>query len=338
MQAWFLKQWQQFGVMQIVLHPLAWLFAGVTWVRRCLYALRLLKQHKLAVPVIVVGNISVGGTGKTPLVIYLVEQLRHAGYAPGVISRGYGGTQTGAVTSESDPLLYGDEPVLIAKRTGVPVWVNPDRVQAGQGLLNANPSCDVILSDDGLQHYRLHRDIEIIVVNARHSLGNQQLLPAGPLREPIRRFSQVNAIVNTCKSPLPDTVCVHTLPPVFSMQLNMQGVYQLNGTQKISLQDLKSKPVVAIAGIGHPERFFNFIKGLGLQCDYHAFKDHHAFTQADFEPFASKTILMTEKDAVKCKALALSDAWYLPVSAMLAPTGNQTLPQLLQSILQQSQD
>jgi len=333
MQAWLLKQWQYLGIAQLLLQPISWVFALLSGIRRYLYQCGLLQSHALSVPVVIVGNISVGGTGKTPLVIYLVEQLQQAGYQPGVVSRGYGGTESGEVKAESQPQAYGDEPVLIAKRTGVPVFVNADRLQAGQALLKAYPQCDVVISDDGLQHYRLKRDVEIIVVNAKHSLGNQQLLPAGPLRESTQRFASVQAIVNTARLDLASKVRVPALPPVFGMQMHMQGIYSLDNQQKISLADLQKRQVVAIAGIGHPERFFNFLKGLGLHCAFVAFDDHHAFTQADFEQFSDKTILMTEKDAVKCQHLDLPYAWYLPVSAMLTPANGQSLAEFVMAEL-----
>ncbi|MDX1914683.1 MAG: tetraacyldisaccharide 4'-kinase [Methylophilus sp.] len=334
MQNWFLKQWQTFGLAQIVLLPLSWLFGALSAFRRWLYATKLLVSYQLPVPVIIVGNISVGGTGKTPLVIYLADQLKKMGYTPGIISRGYGGTQSGEVTLESNPLDFGDEPVLIAKRTGFPVWVNVNRVEAGQALLKQYPQCNVIISDDGLQHYRLKRDIELIVVNSKHSLGNQHLLPSGPLREKVSRFSTVDAIVDTGRVGL-KTKIQQPLPPIFSMQLHMLGIFSLDEQSKMSLEMLKSQRVVAIAGIGHPERFFNFVKGLGLQCEYRAFKDHHVFTQQDFADMQDKTILMTEKDAVKCKQLALNNAWYMPVSAMLAQSEEQKM--LVSLIVEQLQ-
>ncbi|MFA6041163.1 MAG: tetraacyldisaccharide 4'-kinase [Methylophilus sp.] len=317
MQIWFLRQWQSFGLAQIVLLPLSWLFDALSSIRRWLYQKQFLASFKLGVPVVVVGNISVGGTGKTPLVIYLAEQLKIAGYRPGIISRGYGGTQFGEVTTESNPILFGDEPVLIAKRSACPVFVNVDRVTAGQDLLAAYPDCNLIISDDGLQHYRLKRDIEIVVVNSKHSLGNQHLLPSGPLREKLNRLATVDAVVDTGRIGLKNIIDTQTLPAIFSMQLNMVGIVSLDEKNKTSLNALKQKNVVAIAGIGHPERFFNFLKGLGLSCEFRAFADHHAFTQHDFADIQHQTILMTEKDAVKCKHLNLSKAWYMPVSAML---------------------
>lgn len=330
MQQWWLRQWQTRSIAQIVLLPLSWLFAAMTAFRRFLYRTNILKGQCLKVPVVVVGNISVGGTGKTPLVIELAAQLQRAGFNPGIISRGYGGTQAGEVLPSSHPHQFGDEPVLIAKRSGCPVWVSADRVAAGRALLAAHPSCNVLISDDGLQHYRLQRDMEIVVVNSTHSLGNQRLLPAGPLRERVSRLRTVDAIVDTGRNGLHNIVALKPLPPMFAMQLNMLGIVSIDGMRKMSVEQLKQQSVMAIAGIGHPERFFNFLTGLGLSCRVQAFEDHHVFTQQDFAHLQPYTLLMTEKDAVKCQQLNLTNAWYMPVSAMLAAdTGGQTLANLV---------
>jgi tetraacyldisaccharide 4'-kinase len=317
MQKWFEMQWQYFGLAQLLLLPLSWIFQLLSSIRRWCYRKDIFASYGLPVPVIIVGNITVGGTGKTPLVILLAEKLIKSGYTPGIISRGYGGIASGEVFADSNPLEYGDEPVLIAKRTGCPVWVNANRVEAGLALLAAHQDCDVILCDDGLQHYRLKRDIEIVVINSNASLGNQHLLPSGPLREKLSRLNTVDAIVDTGRVGLSYIFSSDSLPPMFSAHLNMLGIYSLDENSKISLDELKQQDVVAIAGIGHPDRFFNFVKGLGLNCEYRSFNDHHVFNQQDFVEYQSKTILMTEKDAVKCKHLNLNNAWYLPVSAML---------------------
>lgn len=335
-QTWFEKQWQQHGIAQIVLLPLSFLFLGLSMLRRLAYRQGWLKSHALAVPVVIVGNITVGGTGKTPLVIYLVEQLKQAGYTPGIISRGYGGTQSGEVLLTSLPTEKGDEPVLMAKRTACPVWVNADRVQAGRDLLAAHPNCNILISDDGLQHYRLQRDVEIVVLNSQHSFGNGQLLPAGPLREKRIRLSQVNAIVDTARKSDLKAKEGLTLSQTYNMSLKMTGIQRLDDSQKTSIAQLQTKQVLAIAGIGHPSRFFNLLKGLGLDCETRAFNDHHAYTAQDFADVTDKTLLMTEKDAVKCKHLDLNDAWYLPVSAQLESTQNNSLLQVIQSALAQT--
>ncbi len=323
MQAWFQQQWQTKSLAHLLLVPMSWLFLAITTVRRFLYRVRILSSYHLAVPVIVVGNITVGGTGKTPFVIYLAEQLKLAGYTPGIISRGYGGSQTGQVFADSAPYMTGDEPVLMAKRTACPVWVNPDRVAAGQALLQAYPQCDVIISDDGLQHLRLQRDIEIVLVNAQ-ALGNQYLLPAGPLRESVSRLSSVSYIVNSGEQALP--IAVMDLPPQYHMQVYGDVFQSLTGGQTQHATLFKDKPISAIAAIGHPERFFSALTALGLKFERKVFPDHHPFKLQDFVDVLTHTIIMTEKDAVKCQSLPLTDAWYLPVTAEVTATHAQSLP------------
>lgn len=315
MQDWFQQQWQTKTLAHLLLVPLSWLFLVITAIRRFLYRTRILPSFQLSAPVIVVGNITVGGTGKTPFVIYLAEQLKQAGYSPGIISRGYGGSQTGQVFTDSNADAMGDEPVLMAKRTGCPVWVNPDRIAAGQALLNAYSHCDVIISDDGLQHLRLQRDVEIVLVNTL-ALGNQCLLPAGPLREPVSRLSSVHYIVNSGEQSLPFI----GLPPHYQMRVHGEMFQSLANEQMHSAAFFKDKPICAVAAIGHPERFFNALTTFGLTFERKVFPDHHAFKLQDFVDVLTHTILMTEKDAVKCQALPLADAWYLPVSAEVIAT------------------
>lgn len=326
MADWFQQLWQSKRWAHLLLLPISWLYGLLTALRRLLYRCNILTTHKLAVPVIVVGNITVGGTGKTPLVIHLVQALKSAGYNPGIISRGYGGEATGLVTADSSPALMGDEPVLMAKRAGVPVSVNPDRVAAGQTLLNAHPNCDVVVSDDGLQHYRLHRDVEIALVNT-HALGNQYLLPAGPLREPLARLQTVDIIVNSGDEPLP------SVPERSDYQMRLKGdiFYTLDHKQSHSAMFFKDKVVYAIAAIGHPQRFFASLTALGLRFNTRTFPDHHPFKLEDFVDVQQETILMTEKDAVKCQSLPLHDAWYLPVHAELFA---EKLPPLHTTVIQ----
>lgn len=326
MADWFQQLWQSKRIAALLLLPVSWVFGWLTAFRRLLYHFNILKSHQLRVPVIVVGNITVGGTGKTPLTIYLVEQLKAAGYTPGIISRGYGGQDIGLVTADSSPAVMGDEPVLMAKRTGVPVSVNPDRVAAGQALLNAYPNCDVIISDDGLQHYRLHRDVEIALVST-HALGNQWLLPVGPMREPLSRLHSVDIVVNSGEEPLP-TLDAHN---VYQMRLKGDVFHTLDNKQSHSAMFFKDKVVYAIAAIGHPQRFFASLSALGLRFNTRIFPDHHPFKRTDFTDVEQYTLLMTEKDAVKCQMLGLHDAWYLPVHAELS---SEKLPPLQIAVLQ----
>ncbi len=334
MTAWLQKQWSTYTLWHILLIPLSWLFGAIICFRRLFYQLDLFKSFRLSVPVIIVGNISIGGTGKTPLVIWLAEQLRLAGYNPGIISRGYGGSNKSvqAVFPNSDPTAVGDEPVLIVKRTGSPMFVGANRVDAGVALLQAHPECNVIVSDDGLQHYRLKRDVEIALVNANDLLNvNLCLLPAGSLREKISRLQTVDAIVDSSaiSSQVTSVAIGKTFSlqaPVFNMLLQGNIFKSVNGSQTQQSADFfKNKPLLAIAGIGNPQRFFNQLTSLGLQFEQKIFSDHHAFSVQDLMPFNNNTILMTEKDAVKCQLFAPTDAWYLPVTATLSSVDGTTL-------------
>lgn len=317
MTSWFQKQWETYTLWHILLVPLSWLFFALTYLRKFFYQTGWLKSSRLAVPVIVVGNINVGGTGKTPLVIWLAEQLQLAGYTPGIISRGYGGDakRVQTVFGTSNPREVGDEPVLIAKRTGCPIFVSANRIKAGQALLQAHPECNIIISDDGLQHYRLQRDVEIAVVDGAKSLGNGALLPAGPLREPKARLSHVDAVVINGKLERPLNVDGITS---VEMQLESDSFYSLiDTTKKCGPQAFANQQVLAIAGIGNPERFFLQLQHMGLFFQSKAYPDHHAFQPQDFESVTADIVLMTEKDAVKCQAYAQPSFWALPVNAAI---------------------
>jgi len=309
-----LRAWQQKNfIYYIVLIPLSWLFAGLSALRRGAYHIGLLRKHRLPVPVVIVGNINMGGSGKTPVVMWLVEQLMQAGYRPGVISRGYGAknSQPIAVQPDSAATTVGDEPLLIVRRTHCPVWVGVDRVAAAKALLRAQPDCDVIISDDGLQHYRLQRDIEIAVADEQ-TTERQHLLPAGPLREPMRRLQTVDAVVSHGPQ---------TIAGAFHMQLQSQTFYNLeNPSLQAEVADFKRQTVVAIAGIGKPERFFNYLRDLGLDVEGVSFQDHHGFTAQDLNSIECDALIMTEKDAVKCETFAERHHWVLPVSAQIDAT------------------
>lgn len=292
-----------------VLIPLSWLFSLLVWCRRLLYRLNIIKLHKMPVPVIVVGNINLGGSGKTPLVIWLVRQLQAAGFQPGVVSRGYGGSNKSplAVSADSSPVVTGDEPVLIAQHTQAPVWVGRNRVEVALALLQARPQCNVIISDDGLQHYRLQRDMEIAVVDAALKLDRARMLPAGPLREPVRRLKQLDAVVVNGDNAM---LGAHT------MRLRGQVFYNLANPQLTAKpEDFRRKTVKAMAGIGNPERFFNHLRSIGLTFAGVSFDDHHPFTAEDLAGLDCDVLIMTEKDAVKCKPYAQPHHWVLPVEA-----------------------
>ena len=315
MRNWFERQWYRWSIWHLVLLPLSLLFWLVTATRRALYRAGWKRSEHLAKPVIVIGNISVGGTGKTPLVLALVEVLKAAGYRPGIISRGYRGKSTlpCRVTHESNPLDVGDEPVLLARKAGCPVWVGRRRVEVGQALLAYHPEVDVIVCDDGLQHYRLARDVEIVVIDALRWFGNGQLLPAGPLREPVRRMRSADVVV--INGWLPGA-------PVqrreFTMRLTGELLYNLRNPElKAQPEIFAGQRVHAVAGIGHPQRFFAQLKKLGMQLTEHPFPDHHPYTPQDFPWHESEPIVMTEKDAVKCVDFVGDNAWVLPVEAQL---------------------
>lgn len=298
--------------------PLSALFSAVSGVRRMAYRHGLAQAERLPVPVIVVGNLVAGGAGKTPLTLWLVERLRERGWRPGIVSRGYGSAAAAPrlVAAGDAAMDCGDEPLLLARRGGVPVAVARDRAAAGRALLAAHPECNVLLADDGLQHYRLARDVEIVVFDPRGA-GNGWLLPAGPLREPLGRLASVDAVVLNGGAALPG------LPPsvpTYTMQLAGQRFVSLaDPGRSCTAEALAGRSLHAYAGIGDPRRFFAHLAGLGLEVVEHPFPDHHSFTAADFVPAAGGVVLLTEKDAVKCAGLIAGEAWVLPVSAELSP-------------------
>jgi tetraacyldisaccharide 4'-kinase len=326
MKLWIQKQWYCISFWHILLWPISLLFGLASRIRHCCYGLGLLESISLPVTVIVVGNLSVGGTGKTPLVIWLAEFLRAHGYHPCVISRGYGGraVQPQSVSAASDPALVGDEAVLMARRLRCPVWVGADRVSVARALLSARPDCNIILSDDGLQHYRLRRDIEIAVVDGDRRFGNGLLLPAGPMREPKSRLKRVDAIVINGGEVRANE---------YSMQLVGNEFRRLQDPSfTATATDFVGKRVHAIAGIGHPARFFDYLRAKGVQLTEHPYPDHHPYRPEDLQFAGAEAILMTEKDAVKCVAFNLQNAWYLPVICELAPAFGNDILQLLKVI------
>jgi len=305
--------------------PLSGLFRLLVAVRRSLFRRGLIPATHLPVPVIVVGNLTVGGSGKTPLVLWLVENLRARGWRPGIISRGYGGARDGvqAVVATSEASVVGDEPLFLARRSAVPVFVGRDRVAAAQALLVEHPECNVVVSDDGLQHYRLQRSIELAVFDGRGA-GNACLLPAGPLREPLKRLREATAVV--WNSATPDQMAqLGAAPhvPRFPMRLIGQQFHALSDAQRTSTaRDLCGRRLFAMAGIGDPARFFAQLTALGLDFEAHPFADHQAYSAADLAFAHDGVLLMTEKDAVKCAAFNLGEAWVLPVAAQIEPASD----------------
>ena len=307
------KLWYTRNLASTLLLPVSWLFWVLSRQRRVYYRIRNRFRDPLPVPVLVVGNISVGGTGKTPLVIWLAGLLKSNGYRPGIVSRGYGGKARQwpqFVTARSDPTMVGDEPVLIASRSICPMVVAPRRVEAARVLLKEY-DCDIIISDDGLQHYALQRDMEIVVVDGVRGFGNGYCLPAGPLREPPRRLQEVDfVIVNGAQATIGD------LRNSYRMRVEGNEVINISHPENVRpLTTFIGDPVHALAGIGHPERFFDFLRAKGLKIQPHAFPDHHRFTTVDVQFPDTAPVLMTEKDAVKCRDIAGKNHWYLRVDA-----------------------
>jgi len=291
-------------------------FRAIVALRRSLFRRGILRSERVRVPVIVVGNITVGGSGKTPLVIALCEALHARGWHPCVVSRGYGGTSHAPrpVDASDDPAIVGDEPPIVAQ-AGYPVWIAHDRPAAARALLQAHPECDVIVCDDGLQHYALARDVEIAVIDEARGLGNGFMLPAGPLREPESRLGEVDAVVRLVsderRSDDPHTTYMTQLAEAWR---NLR-----DASRAADVSQWRAGGVHAFAGIGNPGRFFALVRKQGIVAVEHAFPDHHAYRASDVAWPGATALLMTQKDAVKCAAFADERFWYLPVRASVDP-------------------
>ena len=304
------RSWYQANILTVLLWPLTLLHRTVLAVRYRLYKSGLLSRYRSPVPVVIVGNITVGGTGKTPLVVHLVQGLMQAGFKPAVISRGYRaqpGKSPLLVTQDTDPQRCGDEPLLIQRRTGVPVMVGADRSASIQRLI-AEFEIDVIVSDDGLQHLSIERDIEICVQDATRQGANTQLLPAGPYREPLTRLKSVDFLVFNGASVVADAHAM-TLVPGSPKPLLSNSAAEFDSKAGVH----------AVAAIGHPERFFQTCESLGWRLERHPFPDHHRFKADEIRFDDNKPVVMTEKDAVKCESFAGQQHWVLPVDAKLSP-------------------
>ncbi|MFO8155585.1 MAG: tetraacyldisaccharide 4'-kinase [Pseudomonadota bacterium] len=318
------EYWYRDDAVSRVLAPLSWLYCGVMRMRRLGYRLRLLPSGKAGVPVIVVGNLTVGGSGKTPLTVWVVEQLVREGWRPGIVSRGYGGRASQwpqQVRPDSDSVVVGDEAVLIARRTGRPMSVGPNRLETARALVR-HADVDIIVTDDGLQHYRLQRDIEIAVVDGRRRYGNGRCLPAGPLREPLSRGRAVDFTI--CNGTPMEGECGMRLVPGEAINL-------VSGEQR-SLESLNDGPVHAVAGIGDPERFFVSLRRRGLRIISHPFQDHHEYAPGDMEFMDERPVLMTEKDAMKYGRYATRRHWFLPVTAEVDDELTTALSQRLEGL------
>lgn len=324
---WLERGWQRRGARACLLLPVGLGFAALAALRRLLYRRGWLTSIRLPVPVVVVGNITAGGSGKTPLVLHLAQTLAARGWRPGIVSRGHGGRLRGiaAVKPDSDPRWVGDEPVLLARRAGCPVFVGRDRVAAARALLKAHPDCTILIADDGLQHLRLGRDVEIVVLDDR-GLGNRWPLPAGPLRECPARIAEADALVINAEDAPPPTAARR----LFRMRLVGERFHLLRDpARSCEAAALQGRRLRAVAGIGHPERFFRHLGRLGLQARCQAYPDHHPFRPADLALGDAEALLMTEKDAVKCSTFAPAQTWVLPVEARLEPDLTQWLMEKL---------
>ena len=314
--------WYRQNLLSWCLLPFAAVFCVAAGLRRLAYRRGWKTVHRLDVPVVVVGNITVGGTGKTPFLIWLVEVLRAAGYSPGIVSRGYGGRDTRqpmAVTTDSDPGAVGDEPVLLAQRCECPVVACHDRVAAARQLLHWH-RCNIVLSDDGLQHYALGRDVEIAIVDASRRFGNGFCLPAGPLREPRRRLASVDLVIHHgaenghAPRMLLEPECVVPL---------------VEGGEPVQLQAFRGRKVHAVAGIGYPKRFFSLLARYGISVAEHPFRDHYPYAAGELTFGDNLPVLMTEKDAVKYRASADENHWFVRMATRVDTSARDTILALL---------
>jgi len=332
-RVWYERQARWFSLLLL---PLSWLFGSIAAVRRTAFRRGWSQSFRLSRPVIVVGNITVGGTGKTPMTIWLAERLRSRGVQVGIVLRGYGGTSTQwprDVTNETSADEVGDEAVLLAHRTGAIVVAGPDRVAAANRAIERG--AQVILCDDGLQHYRLARDLEIAVIDERRGLGNRRLLPAGPLREPPSRLDSVHLKVLTRRAP--GSSPSNTLSNAVVTTPLLGDAVSIATAERRSLQSFIGARVHAIAGIGNPQAFFDALTGLGLAVDAHPLPDHAKLTVADISFADGAPVLMTEKDAVKCPpgadASRLANCWAVRLDVAISEADAQTIDRLLDRTL-----
>ncbi|WP_409278770.1 tetraacyldisaccharide 4'-kinase [Pseudomonas defluvii] len=309
-----LKAWYAGHPALALLRPLEALYRRVVLRKRQRFLTGESSSYRAPVPVVVVGNITVGGTGKTPLILWLIEHCRRQGLRVGVVSRGYGATPPQLpwrVRADQSAAQAGDEPLLIVQRSGVPLMIDPDRSRAVQALLAAEP-LDLILSDDGLQHYRLARDLELVLIDAARGLGNRRCLPAGPLREPVERLHEVDAVLFNGAAADSDEGYAFGLEPTALVNVR-------SGERRGVKYFPPGQAVHAVAGIGNPQRFFNTLQGLNWRPEPHPFADHAVYSAEALNFTPSLPLVMTEKDAVKCRAFAAADWWYLAVDAVPSP-------------------
>jgi tetraacyldisaccharide 4'-kinase len=323
---WIHRVWYEGAASGLLLLPLSGLYWLILRLRKLLYRYGILSASKAEVPVIVVGNITAGGTGKTPTVIWLVSELRSKGYTPGIVSRGYGGSKSGSsmrVDIYSDAAVVGDEPVLLARRGCCPVVVDANRVRAASMLVD--DGVDVIVADDGLQHLQLERDFEICVIDGSRGLGNLRLLPSGPLREMPQRLKSVDQILINGEGDFPDSI---------SFELLASDANRLNGSLARPLQEFSGTTVHAVAGIGNPSRFFDLLRLHNIQIIEHSFPDHTVLTEADLNFSDPFEVFMTEKDAVKLGRNLPDKFWFVPVELSMDPAMSSALIEKIELCLQ----
>lgn len=309
----------------LLLIPVSWLYKIIVSLRSMAYVTGLLPVRRVAIPVIVVGNITVGGTGKTPLILWLTGFLKARGYRPGIISRGYGGSgqqMPQQVRPDSNPFQVGDEPVLIARNTGVPVATAANRYVAASELIE-HTDCNILLCDDGLQHHSLHRDLEIAVIDGDRQLGNGYCLPAGPLREPKSRLNSVDMIVGNGRAGKNQYLMEY-------YPLDPRSIR--DPTVQIDLDSISGRQIHAVAGIGNPDRFFTLLRNRDIHLIKHVFPDHYSYHPEDLEFNDGLHVLMTEKDAVKCLEFNIDNLWYLPIEVRMPNSFEYRLQNLLKEM------
>ena len=327
------RGWRQPGWLNYAFLPLTFIYQLLHGMRYGCYKMGLCKRIRLRVPVIVIGGISVGGAGKTPLVIALARHYREAGMRPGIVCRGYGGssrTWPMAVDHATNADLVGDEAQLMFELSGVPVVAGPDRVRDGLMLIDKF-GCNLVISDDGFQHYRLERDADVVVIDGEAGLGNGWCLPAGPLREPPSALARADVVVINSLGPattMPELEGHRPRP--FSISVELGVPYNLYSGDKRTLEEFSGRPAYAVAGLGNPARFFAQLEGAGIVIKRRVFTDHHAFIERDFTGMDDAPILMTEKDGIKCRDMkAAQNMWAVPASVEPDPGLLRTLNTIL---------
>ena len=336
---WLNSVWYGSGKGGWLLLPLTGLYWAITALRGLLYRAGIFKTARARVPVIVVGNVTVGGTGKTPTVIWLARELQSRGFRPGVVSRGYGGKQAGTsmrVDKDSDPAVVGDEPVLLARRSDCPVVVDADRIRAAAMLVD--DGVDVIITDDGLQHLRLQRDFEICIIDGSRGLGNRRLLPAGPLRESVDRLRDVDLVLVNGEYTARHASDSAAEQNAVRFDLCASDACRLNGTLARPLENFKNTTVHAVAGIGNPGRFFDLLRGYEIQVIEHAMPDHFALRKSDLEFGDDFAVVMTEKDAVKIGTQVADKLWSVAIDLEMSASDSAPILAQIESRLRSCQE